>query len=432
MWILPKQLHTSRYVPDTEALISDLNEQSQVCAQSLLVRSKPSPARTWSLKWKRDSWTQLLSGRILKPSHGSSFTAAWTSSLAATRANHSVPPASDSAPKTQDTSGRTYQPELLQCDQVSVSLKMSRDISRWGCPTSSKTWQDWVTERRGAWRQRVNAARLTSGSGSSSWPTIRASEYKDVGPVGSKSHDHMLGKHYLCAVVTQDAANWLTPQSGDVTGSTREAVVMWANGQRPKTSDQRLRTQVAAEQLKHGQAAPANGSTNGSRQGLWATPKQQEDGRTLEAWQRHAKANKRNGSSGGPPTATLSIQIQQWMTPRACEAQNPPMGLDKRHHGLTHQVTKTWATPKTPTGGPETAKRKQELGRTASGGGDLASQANGKLNPRWVETLMGLPIGWTMPSCASPQTIAPMSCDSSATASCLPRQSELSEFSLAS
>ena len=22
-----------------------------------------------------------------------------------------------------------------------------------------------------------------------------------------------------------------------------------------------------------------------------------------------------------------------------------------------------------------------------------------KLNPRWVETLMGLPIGWTMPSC---------------------------------
>jgi hypothetical protein len=45
---------------------------------------------------------------------------------------------------------------------------------------------------------------------------------------------------------------------------------------------------------------------------------------------------------------------------------------------------------------------------------------------------MGLPIGWTMPSCTSPQTIAPMSCDSSAMASCLPPQSELSEFSLAS
>jgi len=35
----------------------------------------------------------------------------------------------------------------------------------------------------------------------------------------------------------------------------------------------------------------------------------------------------------------------------------------------------------------------------------------GKLNPRWVETLMGLPVGWTMPSCASPVTIAQMNCD---------------------
>ena len=41
----------------------------------------------------------------------------------------------------------------------------------------------------------------------------------------------------------------------------------------------------------------------------------------------------------------------------------------------------------------------------------------GKLNPRWVETLMGLPVGWTMPSCASPATIAPMNCASLATES---------------
>ena len=54
---------------------------------------------------------------------------------------------------------------------------------------------------------------------------------------------------------------------------------------------------------------------------------------------------------------------------------------------------------------------------------DLNSQvadARGqKLNPRWVETLMGLPVGWTMPSCASPVTIVPMSCASLETESCL-------------
>lgn len=34
-----------------------------------------------------------------------------------------------------------------------------------------------------------------------------------------------------------------------------------------------------------------------------------------------------------------------------------------------------WATPRTITGGPESAQRKQELGRTESGGGDLQAQA---------------------------------------------------------
>lgn len=33
----------------------------------------------------------------------------------------------------------------------------------------------------------------------------------------------------------------------------------------------------------------------------------------------------------------------------------------------------------------------------------------GLLNARWVETLMGLPVGWAMPSCISPVTIEPMS-----------------------
>ena len=47
----------------------------------------------------------------------------------------------------------------------------------------------------------------------------------------------------------------------------------------------------------------------------------------------------------------------------------------------------------------------------------------GKLNPRWVETLMGLPVGWTMPSCASPVTIALMNFGSLETESCQPPQS---------
>jgi len=45
-----------------------------------------------------------------------------------------------------------------------------------------------------------------------------------------------------------------------------------------------------------------------------------------------------------------------------------------------------------------------------------------------VETLMGLPVGWVMPSCKSPVTIEPTNFDSSATESCLPPQSALFAF----
>lgn len=175
MWIVPKQL-ISDYVPDMEASSLDCVEQSQLCAQSLFVRSKHSPARTWSQKWKRDSWTQHLFGRILKPSHGKAFEIAWTSSLEVIPANHFQPQEDGKEKTTPDIFGLSSQAEFDFFDQGSVSLKTSKDISLWGCPTSSKTWQEWVTERRGAYSQRVKSAHLISGSESSSWPTARASD----------------------------------------------------------------------------------------------------------------------------------------------------------------------------------------------------------------------------------------------------------------
>lgn len=72
---------------------------------------------------------------------------------------------------------------------------------------------------------------------------------------------------------------------------------------------------------------------------------------------------------------------------------------------------------------PEVAQKRIEEGKVT-----LSRQNPGKLNPRWVETLMGLPIGWTMPSCASPVTIVPMNSDSSATELCLQQQNEHSEL----
>jgi hypothetical protein len=57
----------------------------------------------------------------------------------------------------------------------------------------------------------------------------------------------------------------------------------------------------------------------------------------------------------------------------------------------------------------------------------IGETKNAKLNPRWVETLMGLPVGWTMPSCASPVTIAQTSCVSLETVLSRQQQNEPSE-----
>jgi hypothetical protein len=305
MWILPKQLHTLASVQVTEGLSLDLNESSQLCAQSLFVRSKPSPLRTWLQKWKRDSWTQHLFGRILKPSLGKVFETEWTSSLGVIPASHFPQQASEPVRTTQGICGPGSQMELLPCDPESAFSRTSKDTSRWDSPASSAIWRSWVTRCRGAYLARLNAVRFTNANECLSWPTAKARDWK--GTTG-------------CSL---DAVN------PDGTHRNRR---------------DRLVGAIAAEM--HGPAAPVNPSTHGSRLELWATP------------------TARDHKSG--------------------------RGNEEREYSeLTPMVERT---------------------------------QSGKLNPRWVETLMGLPVGWTMPSCASPVTIVPTSCASSETESSPPQQ----------
>jgi hypothetical protein len=184
-----------------------------------------------------------------------------------------------------------------------------------------------------------------------------------------------------------DAANWRTP-TAEALGAGKHmdsadlklgARVYNKNG---KLMAIDLNRQVEIVARQHGQAALASRSLSGSRLGLWPTPEGMAGGKTSRGGNRKDEL-------------LLNGMVKQWHTPEAHERTHTPRNCG---HG---------AIP-------------------------LANQANGKLNPRWVETLMGLPIGWTMPSCTSPQTIAPMSCDSSAMELSQPPQSGLSEFSLAS
>jgi hypothetical protein len=221
----------------------------------------------------------------------------------------------------------------------------------------------------------------------------------------------MLGKHYLCAVITQDAAMF-------------------------------------------GQADRANSNANGNRQELWLTPKANESDSDPNFAARNADrglhchgtlSSQAKSQSWATPEAKnhlgyhvdqqgkkwpkLGSQAMQWATPQASDPQHsgPNQRDSSGRPALPAQAMKEqWASPHAncSTGAGQAPNK--------TGGENLQTQANGKLNPRWVETLMGLPVGWVMPSCASPVTIEPTNSDSSATESSPPPPNELFEFCLQS
>ncbi len=445
MWILPKQLHTSAFVPDTAALSLDSTELSEICARSLFVRSKPSPARTWSQKWKRDSWTQHLSGRILNPSHGQSFVTAWTSSLGAIPASHSAQPESGSAQKTLGTSGLSSQTEFDFFAPDSAISRMSKDTSPSDSERSLESWNKLVIQRRGEYSARLKSAHRTRESASLSWPTISVNESKNS--VG-KSQEHrnsiplgtmamMIAEGHASFVATnsttnclentdaqtarvKDAANWPTPAVMDTTGGSYKTE--WIDGRAVSYHNHKEENPVAygaklSDAVKHGQAAPANPSTDGSRQESWATP-------------RAGCPGSRAPGTGGK---VLEEQVKggNWATPQAHDAQGPKTpeqieAMRAKGHGVKNLNEQAcWGTP---TARDHKSGRGNEEWEYKELTPMVERTQTGKLNPRWVETLMGLPIGWVMPSCASPVTIEPTNCDSSATESCLPQPRELFEF----
>jgi hypothetical protein len=69
----------------------------------------------------------------------------------------------------------------------------------------------------------------------------------------------------------------------------------------------------------------------------------------------------------------FTLTWKAWVTPAGLSL--PLLRASGRRKGGTGSTLLPWPTPRTPTGGPESAKRKQELGRTESGGGDLQAVA---------------------------------------------------------
>jgi len=213
MWIIPSTISAS--APDTVVSISDSSEFCQLAERSLMWRSKRSPSRTWSRRWKRESWLRLLSGRTCTPSRSTSLTDWWTSSLRASRVSPSVIPGRVEASKTSDISGPGSPRASDDPDQLLFSWRTSTASPQPSRPgttrfssMSLKTWKAWVSERRQDSTLRRKSAHRTreSGGSSSEWPTPITHMAKE----GAHPTEFTRNSLTLTAMA-QPPENWPTP-----------------------------------------------------------------------------------------------------------------------------------------------------------------------------------------------------------------------------
>ena len=367
MWIIPKNSPIYPYAQDMEGLISDSQELSGLCAQSLMWRSKPSQSSTWSKRLKRVSWIQPLSSQTLKSSLGNSIVTEWISSQEASLANHLARPEEEPEMKTLDTCGPSSSKGLESwADLPLFSLRMLKGSSqassketvgeiereRRFCSISLESWRDWVSKQRRGYSQRLKSAHRTKEKECSFL----------VSEMTSESQDTQLSLRCLSRLVDQVQP---TPR--------REALT----------------------------------NTIGSLQGSqWGTPAQ-VDYKMQHISIKAMRVRVETQRQLGLPGHVHLIEQKNWGTPttrdwkdiKLNQETKPKKDGKRRINMMTQQI-------------------------------HIETGYKGKLNPRWVETLMGLPIGWTMPNCQRPVTVELMNSECLEMELCPTQQAEHSRLCL--
>jgi hypothetical protein len=240
------------------------------------------------------------------------------------------------------------------------------------------------------------------------WPTPRAS----YGSRGGPNQRDSAG----CPALPSKAAQWYTPNTPtggrSVPAETVASAGSTASGKR---------TVGLESQTRH-----------------WPTPSASlmNDAESPESFE--ARQAKWSGTYHN--STPLTVARKTWSTPRSSPNENRGSG-HAPSHGVTHGRTlagdattfAVWPTPRAVTGGAESGARKKELGRTKSGGGDLQADTHAfslpnqttttpgstslpreeilpllsliwesaerrkllRLNPNFVEWLMGWPPNWS-------------------------------------
>lgn len=298
-------------------------------------------------------------------------------------------------PMTPATSGLKHLKSFAKLDPATRSWKMSEDSSRQATSKkSSKTWQKAGMMQDGEcyllpkWERRIVA------TDSGFWPTPTVNMVS--GGPNHNSPSVVEGKHGLN--LAGAAQVWPTPKSEGNRNSRNALVDKVGNG----THKSSLALEQAVE-VTMGILPRELLSTNElppKYQTIWPTPQATEARQGLQI--------RRPGKKGTQESLTTTVHKSLWPTPTVQDS-NPRTGGDlyitetntvraklpdgrSSNRGLEDTVK--FATPQARDyrSGDTSRWEDAKKGYRSS---NLNDQLGGKLNPAFVEWLMGFPIGWT-------------------------------------
>lgn len=412
MWL---HIPTSLFFPASECSTSDSTSLYQTLAASVTVSGKARQPRYWRLAWPKASWTKRLSTPTCDPSQLNRIVAEWLDSLVGSPAK---------------TSALLADKQASTATEAGCSLKSSDLFASWnpssGCFLKTSLQSSLFPQelpysenlpRSGSMRSgqlfaRPTVARRIDATEPSSWHTPRANECtENAGTFVKRNGDR--GEHCFSGL-TDQIANWPPPRGTDGSKS--------GPNQAGSRGDLMLPSAAA----------------------MWSTPNVPNGGRTLTP----EDVENRGAMKSGKRQVQLENEANFWSTPNARDVKNPGGQSGKRSIRKTQQgwsidlndqaawwsassadtssmrtaddtVAQTvkesaWPTPKArdsksaegPAGmtrnGPDLnviATRFSHPGQKTPQPGPQSSQSNRtsrrRLNPAFVEWLMGLPIGYT-------------------------------------
>ena len=313
-----------------------------------------------------------LFGQTLPPSIADHGVARWIGSLGASPANPTVGQESGPVPPTTVMSGPSPDPSSSPSDPALSSWRMFQESFGITTTESGQNFAQWVTELRKDFSRRKKLVLLTEENGFSSWPTpTTAPEAPNLGS-NKVNGPRSLGE-------AAGGMNWPTP--------------------------------VASDANKRGQGENYKPESRlGYKVKLWSTPTNRDwkDGSTSQ----ENRPENVDGERGKGPA--LGRDVLMWPTPIADDAEETKWnGADHRTPMLAW-ASRNWPTPRENDwrGGSDETPENGYLDRTAQNWslyfqsfhsvpttappGHICSQKCRRLNPQFVEWLMGWPIGWTL------------------------------------